>query len=165
VVELTREPEPKIGPTANALEKHGIETERGNAFRAAQARNAERREWGWRQLELLFELAERGRAFVAVARERIGQLWQRAEAAMGKIKERVMGQMERSDGAADREARRAAVLGRGGAEVQRQDKDFGRERVAPVELDPGRRDAILGRHKNDGQERGPGPGRDRERER
>ncbi len=165
VVELSREPEPKIGPAANALEKRGIETERGNAFRAAQARNAERRELGWRQLELRFELAERGRAFVAAARERVGQLWQRAEAAMGKIKERVMGQMERSDRSADREARRAAVLGRGGAEVQRQDRDIGRERPAPVELDHGRRDAILGRHKNDGQERQSGPGRDRERER
>ncbi|GHG35741.1 hypothetical protein GCM10017322_38260 [Paracoccus aerius] len=165
VVELSREPEPKIGPAANALEKRGIETERGNAFRAAQARNAERREWGWRQLELRFELAERGRAFVAAARERIGQLWQRAEAAMEKIRERVMGQMERSDRSADREARRAAVLGRGGAEVQRQDQDISRERPAPVELDPGRRDAILGRHRDKGQERQSSPGRDRERER
>lgn len=165
VVELSREPEPKIGPSANALEKRGIETERGNAFRAAQARNAERREWGWRQLELRFELAERGRAFVAAARERIGQLWQRAEAAMENIRERVMGQMEQSDRSADRETRRAAVLGRGGAEVQRQDKDVGRERVAPVELDPGRRDAILGRHRNDGQDRQSSPGRDRDRER
>lgn len=165
VVELSREPEPKIGPAANALEKRGIETERGNAFRATQARNAERREWGWRQLELRFELAERGRAFVAAARERIGQLWQRAEAAMENIRERVMGQMERSDGSADREARRAAVLGRGGAEVQRQNQDTGRERVAPVELDPGRRDAILGRHRDNGQERQSGPGRDQDRER
>lgn len=76
-----------------------------------------------------------------------------------------MGQMERADRSADRETQRAAVLGRGGAEVQRQDKDVGRERVAPVELDHGRRNAILGRHRNDGQERQSGLGRDRERER
>lgn len=161
VVELSHEPEPKIGPAANALEKRGIETERGNALRAAQARNAERRELGWRQLEL----AERGRAFVAVARERVMQLWQRAEAAMEKIRERVMGQMERSDRADDREAQRAAVLGRGVAEVQLPNSELGRERPAPVELDQGRRDAILGRHRDNGQERHSGPRRDRERER
>lgn len=56
-------------------------------------------------------------------------------------------------------------LGRGGAELQRQDQDVGRERVAPVELDPGRRDAILGRHRDNRQERQSGPGRDRDRER
>lgn len=60
VVELSREPEPKIGPSANAQEKRGIVTERGEAFRAAQARNAQRQELGWRQLELRLELMERG---------------------------------------------------------------------------------------------------------
>ena len=44
VVELSREPEPKIGPSATALEKRGIATERGDAFRAAQERNAQRQD-------------------------------------------------------------------------------------------------------------------------
>ncbi|MCB6575074.1 hypothetical protein LI165_13680, partial [Phascolarctobacterium faecium] len=65
VIALSREPEPKIGPSAYAQEKRGIVTERGEAFRAAQARNAERQELGWRQLELRLTMMERGRAFIA----------------------------------------------------------------------------------------------------
>ena len=113
MVELSREPEPKIGPSANAQEKRGIVTERGEAFRAAQARNAQRQELGWRQLELRLELMERGRAFIATARERLDQLWGRAEVAMSRIRERFMGEVERSQTGADRgdmDARRAAVL-------------------------------------------------------
>ena len=174
VVELSREPEPKIGPSANAQEKRGIVTERGEAFRAAQARNAQRQELGWRQLELRLELMERGRAFIATARERLDQLWGRAEAAMSRIKERVMGEVERPqagvergdnrDGVDDRdivqrdarddlEARRAAVLGRGVERPEARAPDFGRERLAPDDPDRDRRDAILGRARDTGQER------------
>jgi hypothetical protein len=174
VVELSREPEPKIGSSANAQEKRGIATERGDAFRAVQDRNAQRQELGWRQLELRLELMERGRAFIATARERLDQLWGRAEAAMSRIKERVMGEVERPqagvergdgrNGADDRdgpqrdapddmEARRAAVLGRDVDRSAAQAPDFGRERVAPDDPDRDRRDAILGRGRDTGQER------------
>ncbi|WP_191610357.1 MobA/MobL family protein, partial [Pseudosulfitobacter pseudonitzschiae] len=85
VVELSREPEPKIGPSANAQEKRGIVTERGDAFRATQARNAQRLELGWRQLELRLELMERGRAFIAHRARAAGSAWGRAEAAMSRI--------------------------------------------------------------------------------
>lgn len=172
VVELSREPEPKIGPSANAQEKRGIVTERGDAFRAAHDRNAARQELGWRQLELRLELVARGRAFIATARERLDQLWERAEAAMSRIKERVMGEVERPqsgmdrgegrDGAVDRglvqrapddmEARRAAVLGRDVDRSEAQAPDFGRERLAPDDPDRDRRDAILGRVRDTGQE-------------
>lgn len=174
VVELSREPEPKIGPSANAQEKRGIVTERGEAFRAAQARNAERQELGWRQLELRLELMERGRAFIATARERLEQLWGRAEAAMSRIKERVMGEIERPQAGAERgearsdggdrdigqreglddlEARRAAVLGRDMGRTAARAPDIGRERIAPDDPDRERRDAILGRGRDAGQER------------
>ncbi|MFC6199110.1 MobQ family relaxase [Ponticaulis profundi] len=156
VVELTREPEPKIGPSANAQEKRGIVTERGEAFRAAQARNAQRQELGWRQLELRLELMERGRAFIATARERLDQLWGRVEAAMSRIKERVMGEVERPQVGADRgnmDERRAAVLGRDVHRPEVQALDIGRERVAPDDPDRDRRDAILGRARNAGQAR------------
>lgn len=154
VVELSREPEPKIGPSANAQEKRGIQTERGDAWRAAQARNAQRQELGWRQLELRLELMERGRAFIATARERLDQLWGRAEAAMSRIKERLMGEVERPQAGAERsdmDARRAAVLGRDGNRPEVQAPDIGRERVAPDDPDRDRRAAILGRVPDIGQ--------------
>nr|WP_272490867.1 MobQ family relaxase [Mesobacterium pallidum] len=157
VIELSREPEPKIGPSANAQEKRGIATERGDAFRAAQDRNAQRQDLGWRQLELRLELMERGRAFIATARERLDQLWGRAEAAMSRIRERVMGEIERPQVGAERgdlDPRRAAVLGRDVARPEVQAPDVGRERVAPNDPDRDRRDAVLGRQRDAGQERG-----------
>jgi hypothetical protein len=156
VIELSREPEPKIGPSANAQEKRGIVTERGEAFRAAQARNAQRQELGWRQLELRLELMERTRAFIATARERLDQLWERAEAAMSRIKETVMGEVERPQADAERcdmDARRAAVLGRDVDRPEVQAPDVEREKVAPDALERERRDAILGRARDIGQHR------------
>jgi len=148
VIELSREPEPKIGPSANAQEKRGIVTERGDAFRAAQARNAQREELVRKQLELRLELMERGRAFLASARERMDRLWDRAEAALYRIKERVMGELERPQTGTERsdmDARRAAVLGR---EIQRpevQEKDIVRDNFSLNNLqDNDRRKAVLG---------------------
>tara|TARA_R100000935_G_C2839773_1_gene170289 strand:+ start:1047 stop:2342 length:1296 start_codon:yes stop_codon:yes gene_type:complete len=161
VIELSREPEPKIGPSATALEKRGIATERGDAFRAAQERNAQRQDLGWRQLELRLELMERGRAFIASARERLDQFWGRAEAAMSRIRERVMGEVERSPAGAERgdrdgdfEKRLGAVLGRDLERPEIQTPDFGRERIAPDELYRDRRDAILGRQRDTENEHG-----------
>lgn len=184
VVALDREPQPKIGPAAHAMEKRGMQTERGDAFRAAQARNAERAELGGRQLELRLELMARGRAFVSAARAQLDQLWQRAESAMTRIRERIMGEAERPQARGGRDARdvrggrgeterrdgrdglddaarRAAVLGRHVAPRAQPEHDAGRERVAPDDPDRGRRDAILGRHRETGQGRDPaGLGRD-----
>ena len=172
-VALDREPEPKIGPAAAALERRGIETERGAAFRDVAARNVERQGRGWRQLELRLELATRGRAFVAAARERLDGLWQRAERAMERIRGR--GSVERSKSEErDRafEARRDAILGRGSPERNREreapDQDHVRSRLDAIlgrtgqerEVDRGRKaadperdrarlDAILGRKRPD----------------
>lgn len=157
VVELSREPEPKMGPSANALEKRGTVTERGDAFRAAQARNAQRQKLGWRQLELRLELIERGRAFIATARERLDRLWARAEEAMSRINEMVIGEVERPQVGAERgnmEARRAAVLACDVERPEAQAPDVGRERGAPDDPDRDRRDAILGRVRDTGRERG-----------
>lgn len=156
VVELSREPEPKIGPSAYAQEKRGIVTERGEAFRAAQARNAQREELGRKQLELRLELMERGRAFIASTRERLDRLWDRAGAALFRIKERVMGEVQRPKAGTERsdmDARRAAVLGRDVERSEVQALDVGRERGAPDGSDRDRRDAILGRARDIGQER------------
>lgn len=156
VVELSREPEPKIGPSATALEKRGITTERGDAFRAAQDRNAQRQDLGWRQLELRLALMERGRTFIASARERLDQLRGRAEAAMSRIRERVMGEVERPQAEAERgdmDQRRGAVLGRDATRSEVQGPDVGRERLAPDDPDRDRRDAILGRQRDTGNER------------
>lgn len=172
VVELSREPEPKIGSAANALEKRGIETERGDAFRAAQERNARRQDLGWTQLELKLELVERGRAFVASAKERLDALWERVENAMDRIRGRVSIEVERSgepevsEGRDDLAERRAAILG------QHSDREVGREVPYVIRADAGeeradqdRHDAILGRHRDsdDDSDRDSSGDRDRER--
>lgn len=164
VIELSREPEPKIGSSANAQEKRGIVTERGDAFRAVQTRNAQREELGRKQLELRLELMERGRAFIAMARERLDQLWDRAGAALSRIKERARGEDERPQASAERsdtDARRAFVLGREINRPEAQGLDIGRERVPSDDPDLDRRDAILGRVHDSTIE--PGQGRDRDR--
>jgi hypothetical protein len=152
VVELNREPEPKLGSSANAQEKRGIQTERGDAFRAVQDRNAQRQDLGWRQLELRLELAERGRALIEAAKERLDALWGRAEAAMSRIKERVMGEVERpdvGDGRGDLDQRRAALLGHDVPSPEVQAPDIGRERSTSDNPDQARRDAVLGRQTAD----------------
>jgi len=146
VVELSREPEPKIGPSANALEKRGVVTERGEAFRAAEARNAQRQKLGWRQLELRLELIGRGRAFIATARERLDRLWGRAEAVMLRIKEKTKGEVERPQGVVKLEgmdARREAILRRNVEPEKTKLQNVGKERDASVSSS--RRNAILGR--------------------
>ena len=163
-VEFDREPEPKIGAAANALEKQGIRTERGDEFRAAQERNEQRRELGRRQLELTLELIERGREAIAAARERLADLWHRAEAAMSKMRERFIGAAERKAPGDDLEARRAQVLGRASPERQRQGPGSSRERDAAADdPDRERREAILGRHRDGSRERPPERDRDRGR--
>ena len=186
-VALDREPEPKIGPAAAALERRGIETERGAAFREVAARNVERQGRGWRQLELRLELAERGRAFVAAARERLDGLWSRVELAMERVRGRQS--VERPEPEErDRafEARRDAILGRGSPERDREraapDQDHVRSRLdailgrtgqerevdrgreaADPERDRGRLDAILGRKPPDRSSERREPEIDRDR--
>lgn len=164
-VALDREPEPKLGPAASALERRGLETERGDARREAEARNQERRTFGERQLALRLELAERGRAFVAAARERLDNLWGRAEAAINRIRERVRGEAERperSRGDDDLRARLAALLGRGQPERERQSSEAGRERAALDEQAlRARRNAILGREQPEADRSVPGTDRER----
>ena len=67
-----------------------------------------------------------------------------------------MGEVERPQAGAgrdDMDVRRAAVLGRGVERPEAQVPDVGRERVVPDDPNRGRRDAILGRVRDIGQER------------
>lgn len=67
-----------------------------------------------------------------------------------------MGEVERPQAGAERsdmDARRAAVLGRDVERSEVQAPDVGRERSAPDDPDRDRRNAILGRARNIGQER------------
>ena len=70
--DLDREPEPKLGPAAAAMERQGIQTDRGDHLRATKARNAERqdlwkqiREWGEeireQAMQKLREVADRAK--------------------------------------------------------------------------------------------------------
>lgn len=150
VIELSREPEPKIGPSANAQEKRGVVTERGEAFRAAQVRNAQREELGRKQLELRLELMERGRAFIASACERLDQLWNRAEAALYRIKERVIGggsRLHADPEHSDFDTRREVVSGHDFKRSEEQTLNAVRERAAPENANQVWRDAVLGRER------------------
>ena len=69
--QLDRDPEPKIGAIAMALERRGKPTERGQLWRAVVARNLDRFS-GW----------------IAVQRTRLDGLWQRLERAMVRSEER-----------------------------------------------------------------------------
>ena len=157
VVMLSREPEPKLGPSANAMEKRGLVTERGDALRATQARNTQRQEYGWKQLELRLEqLMERGRRFIAAARERLEKLWERAEAARFRVPEQVFHELEAwhtNAELSEKGEHRAMVLERDLDRTEMQASEIQRERVAPDDLDRDRRDDILGRTRDIGQER------------
>ena len=134
-VRLDREPEPKLGPAASALERRGVPTERGDERRAVEARNREREAVGLWALERRRELLERGRAFVASARERLEVLWGRAEAAMGAIRARDRERAAPAGRVRSDAAERAAIerslgeergRGAGGGEREAADRDGGR---------------------------------------
>lgn len=75
---------------------------------------------------------------------------------MQRIRERVLGEVERQQagaGRGDMDARLTAVLGRHVDRPEVQAPDVGREGVAPDDPDQNRRDAILGRQRDVGQER------------
>jgi hypothetical protein len=69
--QLDRDPEPKIGAIAMALERRGEPTERGQLWREVAARNLDRFS-GW----------------IAAQRTRLDGLWQRLERAMVRLEER-----------------------------------------------------------------------------
>lgn len=155
VVMLSREPEPKLGPSANAMEKRGLVTERGDAFRATQARNAQRQEYGWKQLELRLEqLMERGRRFIAAARVRLEKLWERAEAARFRVPEQVFHELEAwhtNTELSEKGEHRAMVSERDVDRSEMQAPEVQRERSAPDDPDRDLREAILGRQRDTGQ--------------
>ena len=88
--ELDREPEPKVGFRAWALEREGVATERGDMLRSVQERNAERRAI----YAEVAEAGERAKALFLEARQRAGdafeafELW--ARTAYVKVREWVM---------------------------------------------------------------------------
>ena len=91
--ELDREPEPKVGPQAWALERDGIATDRGDMLREVRERNAERRqvyeqvaEHGEAAMARFLALREQAgdaiEAFVAWGEERVAELSAFARGAM-----------------------------------------------------------------------------------
>src|SRR3954468_722761 len=91
--ELAREPEPKVGFEAWALERDGIRTDRGDLLREVQERNAERREvyeqvaeHGEAAMARFLALREQAgdaiEAFVAWGEERVAELSAFARGAM-----------------------------------------------------------------------------------
>ena len=110
--DLDREPQPKLGAAAAGLERQGVQTDRGDQWRAAQARNAERlglwqqvREWGHLVRERAHQVADQVREKAREAAERLkaagerlaetvapaGASWADLEAAADRITERDRG--------------------------------------------------------------------------
>src|SRR3954447_16765075 len=88
--ELDREPEPKVGVRAWALEREGVATERGELLRAVQERNAERRAI----YAEVAEAGERAKALFPEARQGGGDAFESFESwartAYVKVREWIM---------------------------------------------------------------------------
>lgn len=87
---LEREPEPKIGPAANALERRGIETERGQLHREVLARNEDRQRLRavLREAEKrLAAIRDRLLAVMSEQRHNLAGLWERLEQAFRRSRE------------------------------------------------------------------------------
>ncbi|MEI7607480.1 MAG: MobQ family relaxase [Rhodospirillaceae bacterium] len=145
VIALDREPQPKVGTTATALERRGIATERGDELRATAVRNAERAAL-WERLEsvreALTELRER-------ATEALARGVDAARDMLHAAKERVVGWREGPAAKPSPEPprhERAALLGQGET-----------ARAPPAAPD---RDALLGRSQPANSREVPQPDRD-----
>src|SRR4051795_5600362 len=88
--ELDREPEPKVGFRAWALEREGVATERGDMLRSVRERNAERRAI----YAEVAEAGERAKALFLEARERAGDAFEAFESwartAYARMREWIM---------------------------------------------------------------------------
>lgn len=87
-VRLDREPAPKVGAIAAAMERRGVETERVTRWREVKARNDERWQLGKLVLSLRSRIdALRGdlKEMIHDQREQLAALWSRAETAFQRV--------------------------------------------------------------------------------
>ena len=160
-IALDREPQPKVGPVATALEKRGQQTERGVLWHETLERNRLRLDRGMRQLQA------QTRAFLEGSSRRLQGLWGRAEIAFGMLKERWSGSLEQSVTEPSDDGRRQRVLRMesGRAEKEREPQ-IGVEqgRLSDTDLEA-RRAAVLGRGRDPSERRRKNRDRDRDRDR
>lgn len=78
--DLDRAPQPKVGPTATAMERRGVQTDRGDRQREVLAQNAERQSLWRRVREWGQQLGDRAQAFR-------DDVTERAKAAFGRGQE------------------------------------------------------------------------------
>lgn len=141
---VDREPQPKLGPVATAMERRGEASERGDELRAVEARNSER-EGLWRQLDAvratLTELRDR-------AAETVGRGVEAARGVLDAMKDRVStwlgGRQERSTMEPAR-TDLGTLLGQGSRDSTREAPPASRE------VDRG---ALLGKHEGSGRHTG-----------
>ena len=154
---LGREPQPKVGVTATAMERKGIQTERGDMLRAVEARNQERQSlreqlraakeqaqrWVERQAETAKEAA---RNMVGAALEKRRQLAEKLRAAgaqlMAADKREAMAEKLRAAGEKLRAEDRAAAEARAKEKARQEQAERDRQREAE-------------RQRNAARERGP----------
>lgn len=87
-VALDREPEPKLGPIANAMEKLGHASRRGDERREVEARNVQRQTLHEQARDLARQIAEATRQVAEAAQRRLRDLAQRLENAYRIVRER-----------------------------------------------------------------------------
>ena len=156
VIELTREPEPKVGPIANAMEKRGIQTERGDLLREAQTRNEKRKDLGLQRLNFRPKFIERRSAFITGVRDRLRNIWVQAEVTMSFIKDKIIGLFRNpseNEDIIDDSKRRAANLGRDFGHIDLGYSDIENYKNISYSIYDDRRRAVIGRHKNKQKER------------
>ena len=151
--DLDREALPKLGPTATALERQGVQTGRGDDLRAAQARNAERRRL-WEQVrEWGRQLREIGHQVVDQVRDQVGGL---AEAFRG------------ADLSALRDSNlKAAFAGADLSKVRETNQGIAQARQKPQEARKGAErggEPQQGQKPSQGPQKDPGRGRGRGRD-
>ena len=104
---LDRDPEPKIGHIAMALERRGEPTERGQVWRVVVARNL-----------------DRFSTWIASQRDRLDTLWARMEHAIARQK----GQPGRPEPEGDQAGRKVQPPAKPGYTAEQRDRLLGRNR-------------------------------------
>lgn len=143
--DLDREPQPKLGPVAAAMERQGIQTDRGDQLRATQARN-EARQSLWEQI----------RGLGAQIREQAAQRLREAAEKARQVKDDLAARLRQADTTRLRETNLRATLGRADTKgLREQEQGIRQERQQGREGQRQERTPDRQQDRQERQQRGP----------